>query len=249
MSINYINQENKEAYKIGTVYKGNIKIGQIYKGNQLVYQSASKVTYIVDTNESYIEKVEPNKTILSPSTFVPEKEGWTFVGWSNTKNASSNILTSATTNEYTTLYAVFEQTVICKFTSNSTQTASGTRYYNNGNLVNATIIVPKGASKSGWTWRGWSAAGDTAADAAVKYSNGAKISNVEKEATYYGLYKKTTEKVTRWKCWWCGHEFSSKPSNCDLAGNTSHPSEPNIHPKTTKIIKHYRSGSGKEISY
>ena len=241
--------ETNTAHKIGTVYNGNIKIGQIYKGNKLVYQSAFRITYVIDTGREYVEKVVPKKTILSPSTFTPAKEGWTFVGWRSDKTASSTVLTEAYSTGHTTLYAVFKQTVTCNFKSSSTQKASGTRYYNNGTLVNATITVPNGVALSGWTWRGWSAAGDTGAAASVKYANGAKISNVEKEETYYGLYTRTTKKATRWKCGWCGHEFSSKPSNCDLAGNTSHPDTPKINVIATKTITHYRSGSGNEVSY
>ncbi len=236
--------ETNTAHKIGTVYKGNIKIGQIYKGDKLVYQSAFRITYVIDTDREYVEKVVPKKTILSPSTFTPAKEGWTFVGWRSDKTASSTVLTEAYSTGHTTLYAVFKQTVTCNFKSSSTHKASGTRYYNNGTLVNATITVPNGVALSGWTWRGWSAAGDTAANAAVKYSNGAKISNVEKEATYYGLYTRKRSVAVKWACGWCGHTFTSKPSNCDLAQNTSHPDEPKIVVKETKTYTDYYSGSG-----
>lgn len=241
--------ETNTAHKIGTVYKGNIKIGQIYKGDKLVYQSAFRITYVVDTNKSYVEKVVPNKTILSPKTFTPAKSGWTFVGWRKDKTASSSVLTSAVSTGHTTLYAVFKQTVTCKFISNGTQTASGTRYYNNGTLVNATITVPNGVGYSDYSWRGWSAANVTTADAAVAYANGAKISGVTEGRTYYGLYYRTRTVAVSWYCGWCGHTFTSKPSNCDLAGNTSHPDEPKIRVKDTKTYTDYRSGSGNKVTY
>lgn len=244
--------ETNVAHKIGTVYKGNIKIGQIYKGNKLVYQSAFRITYVIDTDREYVEKVVPKKTILLPKTFTPAKEGWTFVGWRSDKTASSSVLTEAYSTGHTTLYAVFKQTVTCKFISNGTQTASGTRYYNNGNLVNATITVPNGVGRSSYSWRGWSAAGDTGAAASVKYANGAKISGLEKGYTYYGLYHRSYTLATSWGCGYCGHTFSgnSHPTYCNnnACWNNEHPTS-NWHVKSSKKYNVYLSGSGNSVTY
>lgn len=240
--------ETNTAHKIGTVYNGNVKIGQIYKGNKLVYQSAFRITYVIDTGREYVEKVVPKKTILSPSTFTPAKEGWTFVGWRSDKTASSTVLTEAYSTGHTTLYAVFKQTVTCNFKSSSTQKASGTRYYNNGTLVNATITVPNGVALSGWTWRGWSAAGDTGAAASVKYANGAKISNVASSATYYGLYVRTYTITTKWNCGYCGttvSSYNSRPSRCpnNACWNNEHTTS-NWHGAGGVSKTEYYSGSG-----
>lgn len=248
----YTNKENGEKHKIGTVYMGNKKIGQIYKGSQLVYQSAFRITYVIDTNRSYVEKVVPNKTILTPKTFTPAKEGWVFVGWRKDTVASSSVLTEAYSTGHTTLYAVFRQAVTCTFKSyDSTKTASGTRYYNNGTLVNATVTIPTGASYSGWTWRGWSAAGDTKADATVVYSNGAQISELTENQTYYGLYTKKTSQATSWKCGWCGlvKTQTSKPSSCsnNVCGSKTGGQKWNVN--TSKSYTHYYSGSGNSVKY
>lgn len=78
----------------------------------------------------------------------------------------------------------------------------------------------------------------------MNIENGATINNLTTGYTYYGLYYRTRSVATSWKCGWCGHTFSSKPSNCDLAGNTSHPDTPNIKVDSTKTVTDYYSGSG-----
>lgn len=248
----YGNKEDNTTYKIGTVYKGNIKIGQIYKGSTLVYQSAFNITYVVDTNKSYVEKVVPNKTILSPKTFTPTKSGWVFVGWRKDKTASSSVLTSAVATGHTTLYAVFKQTVTCTFKSNGTQTASGIRYYNNETLVNATITVPFGIGISGWNWRGWSGAEITTANAAVSYANGSKITGLTTGYTYYGLYYRNCSEITSWSCGWCGTKVqgSAEPTSCPNRSCAS--DEPangqKWYPYTSIQWTEWYSGSGASVS-
>lgn len=243
----FIDKELGEKHKIGTVYKGNIKIGQIHKGNTLVYQSAFRITYVIDENREYVEKVVPKKTILSPSTFTPAKEGWTFVGWRYDTIASSSILTDEISTKHITLYAVFKQTVKRLFRSNGTQTALGTRYYNNGNISNATITVPNGVGISGWNWRGWSAAEDTRADAAVAYSNGAKISNVESEANHYGLYYRNVSITCYWKCAYCGavvYSYNSYPDDCPNGQCGSGTAGTSWHGAGSESYTEWYSGSG-----
>ena len=239
--------ETNITHKIGTVYKGgNIKIGQIYKGDKLVYQSAFRITYVIDSDRSYVEKVVPKKTMLAPKTFTPAKEGWTFVGWRYDKIASASVLTEAYATEHITLYAVFKQTIKRLFRSNGTQTAYGTRYYNNGSLVNATITVPSGVGISGWNWRGWSAAGDTSAHAAVAYANGSKLSNITSEATHYGLYYRNCEQITSWNCGWCGTNVQSTsepgvcPNNVCGGGSAGY----KWYPATKRTWTEWYSGSG-----
>lgn len=230
--------------KIGTIYKGSTKIGQVYKGSTLVYQSAFNITYVVDTNKKYTEKVNPNKSILSPKTFTPKKDGWTFVGWRTNTTVSSTVLKSGDANaiakKHMTVYAVFKKTITCTFKSyGKTKEVTGTRYYNNGNIINASVTVPTGATRTDWTWRGWSAAGDKTAKASVKYKNGAKITDLTGNKTYYGLYYQENEIPTVWRCDYCGltyEKVGSAPSSCSnnvcgsgTAGNSFTP--------ITKVIK------------
>ena len=163
------------------------------------YSAGNPVTYVVDSGVSYTEEVEYGASCLSPKTFTPAKSGWTFVGWREDKTANASVFTTKVMGDNPiTLYAVFKATVTQTFISYSgkSQTASGTRYYNNGNVVNATIKAPTGTAYSGWTWRGWSAAGVTTANAAVSYANGGSIANQTGAATYYGLYQKTITLTT-----------------------------------------------------
>ena len=159
----------------------------------LVYTASQTVTYRVDTNLSYQEEVEYGSSCLAPTTFTPKKSGWTFLGWREDTSASSSTLSTKTMGESPiTLYAVFKQTVTCTFTSyNSNQTSSGTKYYNNGDVLGADVKVPSGASYSGWSWRGWGLVDTSGGDSDVVYSNGATITGMVSGQTYYGLYQRT----------------------------------------------------------
>lgn len=126
--------------------------------------------------------------------------GWGWRGWAasgvTNANASVAYANGAVIYDITeslTFYGLYEQTVTCTFASYSNnQTASGNRYYNAaGNSTTASVTVPTGAAYSGWTWRGWSAAGDTAGDASVAYANGATITGLTEGYTYYGMYQRT----------------------------------------------------------
>lgn len=153
-----------------------------------------KVTiyYQIEKDVSNSESVTKGDSILNPTTFTPAKDGWTFTGWREDTIASGTVLQSKVAEKSISLYAVFEQNVTCTFKSyNSTKTASGKRYYNNGTISDASITAPAGATYSGWTWRGWSAAETTTGNAAVSFANGATISGLKANVTYYGLYSST----------------------------------------------------------
>lgn len=151
-----------------------------------------EAVYFIDPTTFYKEEVTFGSTVLAPTTFTPTKEGWEFVGWREDRSASEEILeTKNMGSENLTLYAVFKQRVTCTFKSyDDTQAVSGYRYYNNGNIIDASITVPIGADMSGWSWRGWSAAEDTLGNAEIAHNNGNTI-NVSTDSTYYGLYQTT----------------------------------------------------------
>lgn len=160
---------------------------------RVLWSAGSTVTYVVDTGTSYTEEVDSGASCLSPTTFTPSKDGWTFVGWREDTTASGSVLSSKVMeSDPITLYAVFKQTVSAKFISyNSTQTVDGTRYYNYGNIENASVTVPTGATYSGWSWRGWGNNWVADATADVAYANGGTVYGLSEDRTYYGLYKKT----------------------------------------------------------
>ena len=129
--------------------------------------------------------------------------GWTWRGWSGYGITSAeavvvaeagNTLNCGDTSRI--YYGLYQQTVTATFVSYEKSVAiNGLRYYNAaGNVKNASVAAPTGNAYSGWTWRGWSGAGATTADASVNVPNGGTISEVTGNTTFYGLYKKT---VTR----------------------------------------------------
>lgn len=177
--------------KKSKIYVGSKKVKKIYIGATKTYSAGNWVTYIVDSNTSYSEEVDEGLSILSPSTFTPTKSGWSFVGWRFDTTANGSVISSQTMgDDPITLYAVFSQTVTGTFSSySSTKTVKGTRYYNTGNITNATIATPTGASYSGWDWRGWSSNNSTSATAEVWKATGNTITDVTGNFTCYGLYQ------------------------------------------------------------
>lgn len=167
------------------------QIKKCYLDDVLVFSAGNMVSYIVDNGVMGIEEVESGNSCLSPSSIVPMKKGWTFIGWREDTTASDEVLSSKIMdNDPIVLYAVYSQTVALTFKSyDNTEIVHGTRYYNaGGNTKNATITVPEGAPYSGWNWRGWSSAVNKEANAPVAYSNGSTISNLSENNTFYGLY-------------------------------------------------------------
>lgn len=156
-----------------------------------VWSAGNTVTYIVDTGVKYTEEVDADATCLSPKTFTPTKDGWTFVGWRKDKTASSSTETSVIMDsDPITLYAVFKKTLTLTYYDGSAtaQTKTGTRYYNAaGNYKDPSITMTQTTS-SGWTCRGWSTT--NAGNATVNYANGASIT-FSSNLTIYGLYQKT----------------------------------------------------------
>lgn len=64
------------------LYSDKGKIKRVYSGNERIYSSGNIVTYHVDAEHIYTEEVDGGASCLSPKTFTPVKNGWTFIGWS-----------------------------------------------------------------------------------------------------------------------------------------------------------------------
>lgn len=180
--------------KYGTLYyvteSNEIKrVKKAWMGDKLVYRGGNIVTYYIDTDTVYQEYFDINSSVLSPTTFIPQKSGWEFVGWRTDTIASSSVITSKNmTGETITLYAVFRKTVNVYLYNDSTTytTLSEYQYYNNGNNLGAIFTLSQ-SDKLNWTKRGWSAS--SVADANIDIQNGASIS-LNNDATYYGCYQK-----------------------------------------------------------
>ena len=162
------------------------------------YNSAESKTitgyaYYNNGNNTYFTGTAPNGSNYN---------GWSWIGWSTsgttTANASVGLNNGSAFNcgndTSNTFYGLYQKTcrLYCK-SSGSSQTVSGTAYYNaSGTTKGATVTLPTGAAHGSWTWRGWSANGDTAANAAVYFANGETIdiSTID-GMTIYGLYQIT----------------------------------------------------------
>ncbi len=110
------------------LFLGNQKVKKAYLGDVKVYSSGNIVTYMVDSGVTYREEVDEGASCLSPKTFTPTKNGWTFAGWREDKTANGSVLTNKVMGDApVTLYAVFKQDVTKTFTP----------------------------TKNGWTFAGW----------------------------------------------------------------------------------------------
>lgn len=155
-----------------------------------VYSAGKMVTYVVDTGTTYQEKVKKGQSCLAPTTFTPTKSGWTFVGWREDKTASGTVLGSKMMEKNPiTLYAVFKQAITCyTYNGSSTRTSTtGTRYYNNGNIVNPSFKLSQNGM-SGWSANGWCTS--SGATASIAVANGGTVT-LSADATYYGRYSQT----------------------------------------------------------
>lgn len=63
------------------VYVGSKKVKKVFAGDNRVYSAGNICTYHVD-GLTYREEVDEGESCLSPTSFIPEKSGYTFIGWS-----------------------------------------------------------------------------------------------------------------------------------------------------------------------
>lgn len=174
-------------------FVGDKKVKKGYVGAQKVYSAGNWVTYYVDTNNTKSEEFDEGTNVLVPTTFSPSKSGWLFHGWRENNVVSSSVLSSKIMeDDPLNLFAVFNQVVNAVFYSGlnkaTTNNVDGTRYYNNGNIQNASVTAPTGAAISGWTWRGWSGHDRQGATEDVSFANGNSV-GIEADKIYYGLYQ------------------------------------------------------------
>lgn len=151
--------------------------------------SATLVTYYVDSGVSYTEKVASGKTVLSPTTFTPTKSGYSFLGWREDSVASSEVLVSKTAKgKALSLYAVFSKdiTLTTYNASNTPISTNKAQYYNNTNIVNPTFTMSETAI-GGWTNAGWT---NSISSYTAIIADGATIT-LSANAEYYSLYTQT----------------------------------------------------------
>lgn len=181
------------GYYIGNKFKmicGGKKIKKGICGGNVVYSGASPVTYNVDTDTVYIEEVDSGISCLTPTSFAPTKEGYTFLGWKEDTTADSSVLTDKVMgDEPITLYAVFSKTITISYNGNgasSGATASQTdyQYYNNGNVVSPTFVLNKnGFVKGVYSFTKWA----ISSTSGTQYSAGASVV-LSENTTFYAIW-------------------------------------------------------------
>lgn len=168
------------------MFLGNRKIKKAYIGDTKVYSAGNICTYQVGTGITYQEEIDDGMSCLNPGTFTPTLNGWAFLGWRTDQTASGNVLNNLIMgDDPITLYAVFRQAVVLtKIVNKSTTTATGYRYYNNGNVANAAFSISN-PSVSGATFLGWS----TSTSTSVAYAPGTKSITLSGNTTIRSVLK------------------------------------------------------------
>lgn len=182
------------GYYIGNKFKivcGENKIKKGVCGGNIIYSGANPVTYCVDTDVMYIEEVDEGNSVLSPTTFTPTKDGWTFVGWRMDNTASSSVYNNLVMEDTSiTLFAIFEQTITLSYngngsTSGSTASQSGTRYYNNGNVTNPTFVLnANGFTKTDYSFVKWA----IGSASGTQYAVGSSVT-LSADTVFYAVWK------------------------------------------------------------
>lgn len=100
----YANGLIKKIYANGLIKKIYAHYGP--GETHLVYSASVPVTYIVSSGVSYTEEVKYGSSCLSPSSFVPSRNGYKFIGWAETSGGAL-LESKVAGTEPITLYAVF----------------------------------------------------------------------------------------------------------------------------------------------
>ena len=132
-----------------------------------------------------------NANIVNPSFTLTQtaKSGWTARGWSTGKTGNAPISynngTAFTRDSNVTLYGLYQVDCNLYTVSNgSTETNAGTRYYNSyGTYVNPTFTVAD-PTRSGFTFKGWSASSSSTTAA---YTSISKLS-ITTNTTLYAIW-------------------------------------------------------------
>lgn len=196
-------EKNTIEYALRLWIDLSIKDNDLISGKSLSYRidvvaketQTSKTTYIVDNNIKYQEDVQLGGTVLTPTTFTPEKEGWDFIGWRDDKTASGDVLTTKIVEGgEITLYAVYSQPVTISYngngaTSGSTASETKERYYNAaGNIENPTFtLATNGFTKTSYSFSKW--AQESASG--TQYAAGTSITLAE-STSFYAIWTFTT---------------------------------------------------------
>ena len=226
------------------------QISKIYIGNKNIYSGGIEVNYFVDGSVAFTQEIDSGADILDPATiYIPEKSGWTFVGWREDTTASGDILTEKIMgNSPVSLYAVFAQDVTLTSVANgTTSNTTMQKYYNNGFTTNPTFTISN-PTISGATFKGWST---SSGSTTVSYS---AISGKEfaSNTTIYAVREvaKSASKSGSCEGIWNGQNRSSFtltgswPNNATCTKTASAHTDGSWHPDAGGYVEFHDSLSG-----
>lgn len=156
------------------------------------------ITYQVDTDVVYSEEFNNGVDATKPTSFVPEKEGYEFVGWKDNATANEDVLLyKLVDGDSFTLYAVFKKTITLSYdgngsTSGDSTSQTGAIYYNgSGHTTNATFVVANNEfTKTAHEFGNW-ALGSVDGS---KYSAGESVTLTE-NGTLYAIWTPISAKI------------------------------------------------------
>ena len=182
---------NLEKYKL--LHNGNPLKNGYHNGITKIWSAGSTVTYCVDSSKSYTEEVDNENSCLSPTTFIPTKDGWAFVGWREDETASGEVLDSKVMDsEPITLYAVFKKDITVTYNANGASSSETKQaYYNNGNNTYPTFTYAN-PTLSGASFLGWST---SSSSTTVAYSSLATATKFTDSITLYAVFKYNNQTV------------------------------------------------------
>ena len=184
---------NGQATKYKFLHNGKMLKKGFHNSTTLIWSAGSTVTYKVDTGVEYTEEVDSWATCLTPKTFTPTKDGWTFVGWREDETASGEVLDSKVMDsEHITLYAVFKKDITVTYYANGASSSETKQaYYNNGNNTYPTFTYAN-PTLSGASFLGWST---SSSSTTVKYSSLATATKFTDSITLYAVFKYNDQTV------------------------------------------------------
>ena len=186
---------NESAAKTGYTFKGWSKTNDgsvVNLANETItadttYYAVFEINkYSITFNDgtSVLKTVTANygtkASEINVSTFAPEKEGYTFKGWSKTNGGEVVDLSTVTINQSMAFFAVYEkQTFEIKFMDGETLLKTVTVDY--GTNLSAISLTGVSTDKTGFTFRGWA------------LSNGGTVVNsetysVKSAVNFYAVY-------------------------------------------------------------
>ena len=126
------------------IYYDNQEVLEVQFAGETIWRAGSEVTYNLDVDNSQMVYYDYAKSVFENAP-APQKEGWEFIGWSFSDEATPDKIVKSYTADSTdfNMYAVFRKLITVTFYNNSATPTVLTdyAYYNNGNIDNPEFTL------------------------------------------------------------------------------------------------------------